>query len=58
MSPTLIALIIQYGLQYGVPAVTEIISTLRKPNATIDDVEALFAKLKTYAEYQIPNLPK
>lgn len=58
MNPTLVALIIQYGLQYGIPAAMEIIAVLRNTNATLSDVEALFAKIKTYEQYNIPDITK
>jgi len=58
MNPTLVALLVQYGLQYGIPAAMEIISVLRNSNATISDVEALFAKIKTYEQYNIPDITK
>ena len=54
MSPVLIQLLIQYGIQYGIPAAEEIIAVLKKPDATVADVEALFAKIKTYEQYNIP----
>jgi hypothetical protein len=58
MNPTLVALLVQYGLQYGIPAAMEIIAVLRNSNATISDVEALFAKIKTYEQYNIPDITK
>lgn len=50
-------LLIQFALQYGIPAAEDIIAALKKPDATIADVEALFAKIKSYDQYNIPNLP-
>lgn len=58
MNPALVALIIQYGLQYGTPAAMEIIAVLKNSNATISDVEALFTKIKTYEQYNIPDITK
>lgn len=51
------ALLIQAALQYGIPAAEEIIAVMKNPAATVADVEALFAKIKTYEQYNIPNLP-
>lgn len=56
MNP-IVTLLIQAAIQYGIPAAEEIIAVLKKPDATIADVEALFAKVKTYDQYNIPNLP-
>lgn len=56
MNPTIL-LIIQYAITYGIPAAQDLIAILKKPDATIADVEALFAKVKTYEQYNIPNNP-
>jgi len=55
MSEALI--ILSFAAKYGIPAAEEIIAVLKKPDATIADVEAAFAKVKTYDSYNIPNLP-
>jgi len=52
----LLPVLLQYGITYGLPAVMDIIAALKKPDATIADVEALFAKIKTYEQYNIPNI--
>lgn len=57
MTPATIVLIAQFAVQYGIPAAQELIALLKKPDATIADVEALFAKVKSYDSYNIPNLP-
>lgn len=51
--PTLIPLLVQFGLQYGPEAVTSIIALLKNTGATIQDVEAAFANLKPYSAYNI-----
>ncbi len=56
MSPALISILLQYGIQYGIPAVMEIIALIKKPDATVADIEALFAKIQTYEQYNIPNV--
>jgi len=56
MNPALIGVILQFAVQYGIPAAQEAIALLKKPDATLADVEALFAKVKTYEQYNIPNL--
>lgn len=57
MTPAVIALILQYGIQYGPGIAQEVIALFKKQDATIADVEALFAKIKPYDQYNIPNLP-
>lgn len=57
MTSATIALIAQFAIQYGIPAAQELIALLKKPDADIADVEALFLKIKTYDSYNIPNLP-
>jgi hypothetical protein len=57
MSATLITLLIQAGLTYGPEFVTSIIAIMKNPNATFDDVEALFSKVKPYSAYGIPDKP-
>ena len=56
MPPTLIALLVQAGLQYGPQFVTDIIAILKNPNATVADVKAAFSNLKPYEAYNIPNV--
>lgn len=55
MSPAIIGLLVQFGLQYGPEAVNGIIAVLKNPAATIADVEAAFANLKPYSAYNIPD---
>lgn len=55
MNP-LIALLVQAGLQYGPEFVTKIIAILRNPNSTVQDVENVFANLKPYEAYNIPDV--
>lgn len=56
MTPTTIALIIQFSIQYGIPAALKIIDLFQKKDATIEDVKAAFALAhKSYEEYE--NLP-
>jgi hypothetical protein len=54
MSP-LVALLVEAGIKYGPDFVLSIIALLKKPDATIDDVEKLFATVKPYAAYGIPE---
>lgn len=58
MTPALIATLVQYAVQYGIPAVMDVIAIIKRPDATIADVEAMFSKVKTYDQYNIPNISK
>lgn len=42
MTPALLALLIQYGLQYGAPALIEIIKLFKIEQPTLADIEAAF----------------
>jgi len=53
MTPSLIMLLVQFGLQYGPEAVTNIITLLNNKTATLADVESAFAGLKPYSAYGI-----
>jgi hypothetical protein len=55
MNPVVL-LVIQYAVQYGIPAAQEIIAVLKKPDATLADVEVLFAKIQPYEALGIPNV--
>lgn len=55
MDPATIALILGYGLKYGPEVATMIIGLFKKTTVTVDDVEALFAQIKPYAAYGIPD---
>jgi hypothetical protein len=55
MLTPLVALIIQEALQYGPEFVMQIITILKKPDATIQDVEVLFTGVKPYSAYNIPD---
>ncbi len=50
-------LLVQAGLQYGPEFVTNIIAILKNPAATVQDVENVFANLKPYSAFNIPNIP-
>jgi len=56
MSPELIQLLIAAGVKYGPEFVKEAIAIINNPKSTIADVETLFAKVKPYEAYGIPNL--
>lgn len=47
MGPAVIPIILQYALQYGVPAVMEIIKLFQKDAITVADWEAAFAVAQT-----------
>lgn len=53
MSPAIIQLLIQFGLQYGPEAVTAIAGLWKNTAATVEDVEAAFTNLKPYSAYGI-----
>ena len=55
MNPLVQALVIA-AIQYGPEFVTKLIAILRNPSATVDDVEKLFANVKPYASYGIPDV--
>lgn len=54
MSPALIQLLITAGLQYGPGFVQDVINVFKNKDATIADVETLFAGVKPYSAYNIP----
>lgn len=56
MSAALIQALIIAGIQYGPQFVTDIKNLLNKQDATIADVEALFANVKLYSEFGIPDV--
>lgn len=56
MSPVLIQALIVAGIQYGPQIVTDIKNLLSKKDATIEDVEAVFANLKPYSDFNIPAI--
>ena len=56
MTPALAQLLIQAGLQYGPAFVTSIIAVLKKPDPTIADIETLFADVKPYSYFNIPDI--
>jgi hypothetical protein len=53
MSPTLIALILQYGLQYGPGAIAAIIKLFQTAAPTAEDWQALLAVTSTTARQQM-----
>lgn len=55
MSTTLITALIEAGIKYGPEFITSVKSLLSKKDPTIDDVVSLFANLKPYASYGIPD---
>ena len=54
MSPQLIIVVLQLVAQYGPEILTSIKSLMSKSDATIEDVEAIFAGLKPYEAFGIP----
>lgn len=47
--------VLQYGIKYGPTAVEAIIALMKQQTVTVTDVENLFANLKTYESYGIPD---
>lgn len=56
MSAALLQALIVAGIQYGPQIVTDIKNLLSKKDATIADVEAVFANLKPYSAFNIPDI--
>lgn len=56
MSPQLAAILIQAGITYGPQFVQDIIAVLKKSDPTLDDIAALFANVKPYSAYNIPDV--
>ena len=54
MNP-LVPLLIEAGIKYGPEFILAVIAVFKKPDATIDDVEKLFANVKPYAAYNLPD---
>ena len=54
MSP-IVAFCITEALQYGPDFVKSVIAAFQKPNPTIADIEVLFAGVKPYSAYNIPD---
>lgn len=46
LTPAVIALLLQYGLQYGLPWVVQLIEIIKKPSLTWDEIQAFFATAK------------
>lgn len=55
MSPILLEALIVAGIKYGPDAVASIIALFKKETATLADVETLFATIKPYEAYGIPD---
>ncbi len=56
MISPVVALIITEAVKYGPDFVISVINALKKTDATIADVEALFANVKPYDSYGIPSV--
>lgn len=56
LSPELLNALVLAGFQYGPQIVTDIKNLFNKKDATIDDVEAVFANLKPYSAFGIPDV--
>lgn len=53
MTPSTIAILAQFAIQFGLPAALKLIDLYRKRDATIEDVHAAFsAAYKSYEEYE------
>lgn len=48
--------ILMFGLRYGPEAATAIIALIKKKDITLDDVDAVFANVKPYSAYGIPDV--
>ena len=55
LSPQLLSAIIQLAAIYGPDIVTGIEGLFKKSNPTIADVQAVFAGLKPYSDFGIPD---
>jgi len=54
MSP-IAAFAITEALQYGPAFVKQVIAAFQAPNPTVADIEALFAGVKPYSTFNIPD---
>jgi hypothetical protein len=50
MNPALIGLLIQFALQYGIPAARDIVALLNKPNPTAEDWNTMFVNAEVNAK--------
>ena len=56
MTPAQIFVVLGLVQQYGPSVITAVKILLKKENATIEDVEAIFADLKPYEAFNIPEI--
>lgn len=47
MPATLLPILIEYAITYGIPAVISLIETLKKPEMTWDEIQAAFKVAET-----------
>lgn len=53
MSPALIEAIVIGAVKYGPQFAQEVIALFKKETVTVDEVEALFAKVKRFEDYGV-----
>ncbi len=56
MSPALLEAIIILAAKYGPELVTTITALFKQQTITVDDIEKLFANVKPYEAYGIPDV--
>ena len=47
ISAQLVSQLIGYAIQYGLPAVLDLIAVIKKPAVTLEELQAAFAKART-----------
>lgn len=56
LTPQLLQALVLAGLTYGPQIVTDVKNLFSKKDATFDDVETVFANLKPYSAFGIPDV--
>ncbi len=56
MNAALLATIVQASITYGIPFAQNLIALFKKQEISISDVETLFANVKRYEDYNIPDV--
>lgn len=55
MPATLIPVLIEFAVKYGIPAALKIIEELKKPEPTVESIEEIFKGVLPYEAYGIPD---
>ncbi len=56
MPASLVPILVEFAVKYGIPAALKVIAELKKPEPTVEAIEEIFKGVLPYEAYGIPDI--